>query len=48
MKNVKVQYENRLVAFIDILGFKEIIANSQNDSTKIDLIYSVLTFLKDG
>lgn len=47
MKNATVQYEKRLVAFIDILGFKEIISNSQKDSSKIDLIYSVLTFLKN-
>jgi hypothetical protein len=42
-----LKYEKRLVAFIDILGFKEIIKQSEYDSSKVELIYSVLNYLKD-
>jgi len=41
-----MKYEERLVAFIDILGFKEIVKQSENDTSKIELIYSVLNYLK--
>ena len=47
MKNQEVKYEERIVAFIDILGFKEIIKQSEKDSSKVELIYSVLEFLKN-
>lgn len=47
MKKSKIEYENRLVAFIDILGFKEIIKQSENDLSKIELISSVLNYLKN-
>lgn len=40
-------YEHRLIAFIDILGFKDIVKQSETDSSKIELIYSVLKYLKD-
>jgi len=43
----KVKYENRLVAFIDILGFKEIVKESKDNTDKINLLYSVLNYLKD-
>ncbi len=42
-----MKYEKRLIAFIDILGFKEIVRSSEADDTKLDLIHSVLDFLKD-
>jgi hypothetical protein len=42
-----LNYENRLIAFIDILGFKEIVKQSETDSTKVEFIYSVLEYLKD-
>jgi hypothetical protein len=42
-----LKYEERLVAFIDILGFKEIVKQSEKDSSKIELIYSVLSYLKN-
>lgn len=42
-----VKYDKRFVAFIDILGFKEIIKNSGSDNSKIQLIHSVLTDLKN-
>lgn len=46
--NTKIlNYELRIIAFIDILGFKEIVKQSEKDSTKIELLYSVLEFLKD-
>lgn len=43
----KLKYERRLIAFIDILGFKEIVKQSESDTSKIELIYSVLEYLKD-
>lgn len=42
-----MKYENRLVAFIDILGFKEIVKESESEPEKIELLYSVLNYLKD-
>lgn len=47
MDRANLKYDKRLVAFIDILGFKEIIKQSETDSTKIELIYSVLKYLKN-
>jgi hypothetical protein len=42
----ELKYERRLVAFIDILGFKEIVKQSEYNTSKIELLYSVLDFLK--
>lgn len=42
-----LKYEERLVAFIDILGFKEIVKQSEKEPSKISLIYSVLNYLKN-
>lgn len=47
MTNRSLTYEKRLIAFIDILGFKEIVKQSEKDPSKIELIYSVLEYLKD-
>ena len=48
MKEIQeINYENRLIAFIDILGFSEIVKQSENDSKKIELIYSILDYLKN-
>ena len=41
-----LKYEKRIVAFIDILGFKEIVKQSERDTKKIELLYSVLEYLK--
>lgn len=46
MTKDEIKYERRIVAFIDILGFKEIVKQSEQDTTKIELLYSVLDFLK--
>lgn len=46
MTTSNLKYEQRIVAFIDILGFKEIVKQSEKDTTKIELLYSVLDFLK--
>lgn len=46
MTTEEIKYERRIVAFIDILGFKEIVKQSEHDITKIELLYSVLNFLK--
>lgn len=42
-----MKYERRLIAFIDILGFKDIVKQSETDTSKIELIYPVLEYLKD-
>lgn len=47
MTNTSLTYEKRLIAFIDILGFKDIVKQSEKDPSKIELIYSVLEYLKD-
>jgi hypothetical protein len=47
MKDSDIKYEKRLVTFIDILGFKEIVKQSKKDISKIELIYSVLDYLKN-
>ena len=46
MTEQKIKYEKRLIAFIDILGFKEIVRQSEIDPAIVDLLYSVLQFLK--
>ncbi len=46
LEKEKPQYENRLIAYIDILGFKEIIKQSETDNSKLKLIHESLNFLK--
>ncbi|GGD82325.1 hypothetical protein GCM10011514_52960 [Emticicia aquatilis] len=47
MANSKqISYENRVTAFIDILGFKQLIKESTSNIEKIELLYKVLKFLK--
>lgn len=41
-----IQYENRLVAFIDILGFSSLIKESEKDVEKLDKICKTLIYLK--
>lgn len=41
-----MKYRNKLVAFIDILGFKDLINQSENDETKIELLSNILNYLK--
>lgn len=40
-----LEYEERIVAFLDILGFKNRIAETHVDKSKVGGVYSVLTFL---
>lgn len=47
MQLKEVSYENRIVAFIDILGFKELIKQSENDNHKINFIYNILNQFKN-
>ena len=47
MREQEVKYEERLVAFIDILGFKEIVKQSEKEPSKVELLYSVLNYLKN-
>ncbi|RRB02660.1 hypothetical protein [Larkinella rosea] len=43
----EIKYEKRVVAFIDILGFKDIIKTSESNPAKLNLIYESLLFLKN-
>jgi hypothetical protein len=43
---VNINYENRIVAFLDILGFRNLINESEKDSSKIISIYQALEYLK--
>ena len=43
---LNLTYENRIVAFLDILGFKKIIHESESDHSKLEKIYTSLEFLK--
>ena len=40
------EYEDRIVAFVDILGFKQLVNESIKDSNKISEIFSYLKYLK--
>ncbi|AFK64194.1 hypothetical protein TKWG_22890 [Advenella kashmirensis WT001] len=42
-----VKYEERIVAFVDILGFKEIVLRSQKDPDLVNQIYNGLDVRKD-
>ncbi|RZJ92499.1 MAG: hypothetical protein EOO20_01570 [Chryseobacterium sp.] len=46
MRKGQLKYEKRIVAFIDILGFKEIVKQSEFDVAKIELLHEVLDYLK--
>jgi len=46
-EQMHVNYTDRIIAFIDILGFKQIIDDSEKDRTKIGAIYEQLLFLKE-
>lgn len=46
LKIEAIEYEQRVIAFIDILGFKEIIKQSEQDTSKIELVHFVLEYLK--
>jgi len=47
LNKTEIKYERRIIAFIDILGFKEIVKQSEFDISKIELIHSVLEYIKD-
>ena len=44
--NKNLQYEKQLISFIDILGFKEIVKNSENDPQLLKNICETIRFLK--
>ena len=44
----KIAYEQRVVAFVDILGFKEIIQRSKSDPEMVSQIFSALDIRKDS
>ena len=46
MDNNTFNYENRIVAFIDILGFKEIVERSARDNSVLSKLYSALNTFK--
>lgn len=41
-----ISYQTGLVAFIDILGFKEIVKKSERNPRLLKIIYDSLVFLK--
>lgn len=43
-----MQYEERLVAFLDILGFKEIIKKTESETKELENLISLLRRIKDG
>ena len=43
---MSIHYENRIVAFLDVLGFRNLIAESEKDNSKIQELYKVLKYLK--
>jgi hypothetical protein len=47
LRKPTLKYQRSLIVFIDILGFKEIVKQSEVDSSKIELLFSVLQYLKD-
>lgn len=47
METNDINYERILVAFIDILGFKDIVSQSERDSEKVQLLYSAQIYLND-
>lgn len=47
-KNTQVNYENRLVAFVDILGFSKLIAKSETDPGIVPLMINVLNLIKSN
>ena len=42
-----ISYTERIVAFIDVLGFKDIVAESEKNIEKLQLIFETLTSLKE-
>ncbi len=45
--NENLSYEKRIIAFIDILGFKDLIKESEKDPTILKSIYEVLNYFKN-
>ena len=43
-----INYETKIVAFVDILGFKQIIRESESNYSKLNVIYEALNFLKNA
>jgi hypothetical protein len=43
-----ISYQTRIIAFVDILGFKKIIKDSEQDASKLNFIYKALEFLRDS
>ncbi len=41
-----LQYEQRIIALIDILGFKQLVSESKDNSDGLELIHKALCFLK--
>ena len=44
--NENISYQTGIIAFIDILGFKEIVKKSERDTELLNTIYQSLNFLK--
>ena len=48
MKNLQPKYENRLVAFIDILGFSNLIQISENEPGRVPWLINILNAIKSN
>lgn len=42
-----LKYEKRLIAFIDILGFRELIKDSERNIATLEILYEVINFYKN-
>lgn len=45
--NENLKYEKRIIAFIDILGFRELIKDSEKNPATLEKIYEVITYFKN-
>lgn len=48
MRNNQTKYENRLVAFIDILGFSKLIAKSETEADRVPWMINILNAIKSN
>lgn len=48
MKNNQAKYENRLVAYIDILGFSKLIAMSETEPDRVPWMINILNAIKSN
>ena len=42
-----LKYEKRIIAFIDILGFRELIKDSEKSPATLEKIYEIINYFKN-